>query len=181
SAIEPEWLPQLVPDLYRTAETVRTSGERLSGVRQEIFVDLVLSEKETGALPAGFDPGQALRAQLIQQHGSSQQAFLSVDSVQAWLRRYLFLHTHMDAADFPLPGYDTALEMACEGARSLHQFQQNALHCLHATLPQSAVRAVNEHAPEHLVLPSGNRSRIEYPEISPDSTLPDPAAPPRVS
>jgi ATP-dependent helicase HrpB len=131
-----------------------------------MFADLVLSEKDMGRLPAGFDAAAVLQAQLLDQHGSAIGCFLADEDAARWISRYAFLRRHMPATLLSELDFPTALEAACAGCRSVADVRKNLLPVLQGMAP-GAARLMSEHAPEFLMLPTGNRARITYPPVDP--------------
>lgn len=166
SAIRAEWLEQHLPSLVRTEETVAIHRGKPRGVRRTWYQDLLLKEVEIGQVPAGLDLSDILRATLVQQHGSAQAAVTVNPAAEEWLRRYAFVRAHLPEAGLPSPDFEQVLSAACSGAKSADQALANALACLKGLAPAGTDVLLNEHAPEYLPLPSGNRARVSYPPLA---------------
>lgn len=170
SAIEQDWLQEVFPRLCRTEETIRFEGEKPVGVRQFLFADLVLWEKELGRLPQGMNAGRLVLAQLLDKHGSARSAVLQDEAAGQWLWRYLFLRAALPEEDLPAPDYHAVLEAACEGTTSPVAALKNLPALLQAVPARpDAYRLLADEAPEYMALPSGNRARIRYPQPPDDN------------
>ena len=57
---------------------------------------------------------------------------------------------------------DTLVRQACIGATSVKQVKENLSHVLHATLHHAHRKVLDEHAPEFITVPTGNRIKLDW-------------------
>jgi len=112
------------------------------------------------------DPSEAA-AVLAGALSAEAEAFVRADPrAAAWLDRVACLRGWMP--ELGLPAFDAEalgeiVAAACAGSRSLEDVRRVPLiPLLESRLGRHGMRALEEHAPEHLVVPSGSRIRLTY-------------------
>jgi ATP-dependent helicase HrpB len=164
SAIRLEWLETLFPESVRRERSVRfdEGRQRVVGVSSLWYRDLLLSED----LNAPVDPLEAGRA-LAAALGPRVRELLAADeSAAAWLARLTFINEAMP--DLALPAFTDevlaeAVADAAVGKRTVDEVTAHSLlPMLKLRLVPAQNRLLDEHAPESLMVPSGNRIRLRY-------------------
>ncbi|MSR47899.1 MAG: hypothetical protein EXS13_12700 [Planctomycetes bacterium] len=167
SAVEREWLDEsgLVTD-----DEVRFDREREALVARRVtrFGDLVIEEK-----PLAVEPNEAAAEVLVSAAGGDVARALGLarEEAAAFLMRVRRLNEWMP--DLGLPQLDDAwwrdwLPELCLGAKSFADLQRLPLiERLRARLGVPLARALDQHAPERLVVPSGSAIRLDYPAEGP--------------
>jgi ATP-dependent helicase HrpB len=162
SGVERAWLD---PAHLKSESGVRFDAAtgRVRALRRTLWRDLVLDEVETGAA-AGEDLERALAAAAAE----DLPRFLPLDEpgAQSFLARVRSLRGWMP--ELGLPAFEDAelralLPEFARGCRSLADLKRKDLGAfLHAQLPWNQQRALDEHAPERLEVPSGSHVRLQY-------------------
>jgi ATP-dependent helicase HrpB len=126
------------------------------------YRDLLLREDRE----APVDPQQAGEVLAKALAPRARQIVESDQKAAAWLARARFLARSMPDQNWPEFNDATLVEIitqASSGKRSLADMQANSFgHLLQAYLPYSLSRAMEEMAPEAIVVPSGSRIRLDY-------------------
>jgi ATP-dependent helicase HrpB len=165
SAVHMQWLEELFPQSIRTERfaTYEPSRRRAVGRMRVRYRDLVLRDVETGDVyPAAAEA--ALREALM----PKAVALVAEDEQLAPLMlRLSFLQHALPAHLWPKNGwspFDVAelVAEACVGAVTLDDVKRNVRHVAEAKLTHEVKRLLNEHAPEALTVPSGNRIRLDW-------------------
>jgi ATP-dependent helicase HrpB len=165
SAVQMQWLEELFPQSVRTERfaTYEPNRKRAIGRMRVRYRDLVLRDVETGDLdPAAA--GAALREALV----PKAMAVLAEDEQLApLLSRLSFLEHALPGHLWPKNGWSAWDETelvaeACVGAVTLDDVKTNVRHVAEARLTHEVKRLLNEHAPEALTVPSGNRIRLDW-------------------
>jgi len=162
SAVEREWLD---PASIRAESGVRFDAAtgRVRALRRTVWNDLVLDEVETGAASED-DVATALAAAASEdlarflplEDPDAANVLTRVRSLRAWI------------PEIGLPSFDDAelralLPDFARGCRSLADLKRKDLATfLLERLPWDQRRALEEHAPERLAVPSGNSIRLTY-------------------
>jgi ATP-dependent helicase HrpB len=137
SRVEPEWVR---PTGTEVEHAYDSAAGRVRAVRRERVESIVLSET-----PVAPDPGQAaaLLAAAWMERGPRG------DDLQL-VRRLAFAGVAVDLTEI--------VRRASDGARAIDDIDLRRL------LPPAAARAIERDAPEHLVVPTGRRVRLDYGE-----------------
>jgi ATP-dependent helicase HrpB len=167
SAIEPEWLAEVHPHLLAEAVTHRFDAERERVVtaRTTTFAGLVVREVITGARE---DPEGAAMVLAEAAAPRLESLVAEDDTAGPLLARLRFLNTA--APDLGLPAADAeglAARLAawCGGCHSLDDLRRRGwANFVAGLLDWNQRRQLDEHAPEALAVPSGNRIRLRYGE-----------------
>ena len=164
SGIDRDWLETFFPQAVALQRSVRfeESRGRAIAVRSLLYLDLVLSEETHGAV----DAAEASRA-LAEAIAPRAQAFLEEDdTARNLLARLAFLQRSMPEFDWPELGTEQvtdAVSAACAGCRTLEDVRRVPLvPILMGSFSAPQRRALGEHAPETLEVPSGNHIRLVY-------------------
>jgi ATP-dependent helicase HrpB len=164
SAVRREWIEEDLAQFI--AERVETSfdleGEKVRATRTLCYRDLPLEE------PRDHKPPPMLAERLLAAAVRDKAEAIAGANLGAvsWLARVRSLAAWMP--ELELPRFDAAelgdiLAGACAGKTSLAEVREaDLLGLLKSSLPHSKLRAVEEHAPEALRVPSGNKIRLSY-------------------
>ena len=174
SRIEVEWLEELFPQSVRTERTAvfDPQNQRVVGLLRTWYRDLIVRENNTGeADPAAAE--HALRQALVPQ----AEAFVAEDeSLAALLTRFSFLEhflpPHLQPRNgWPMQNFDEAALVAegCSGAKTVEQVRRNVRNLVEGAMTHEHRKALEEHAPEALPVPSGNRVRLDWSSASVES------------
>jgi ATP-dependent helicase HrpB len=163
SAIEEEWLEEVHPGLLERKVVHRFDEERgrVLTVRQTFFSGLLVREDPARGDAAGAE--EALLEYLLR---DPARLFEGDEEAGLLLRRVRFLARHMP--ELKLPAFDEAefgevLRGACGGCRSVEDVRRRGLaQHVASRLSWQQRQALDQHAPERVEVPSGNRIRIEY-------------------
>jgi ATP-dependent helicase HrpB len=164
SEVRVEWLEELFPQEIRReqAAVFDPQRERVLGVTRTWYRDLLLRET-TGA---AVDPeaGAAALAEAVRPRVAE---FFSADEGAAkLLARVDLLRRHMP--EHPWPAFDAdmlteVLAEASRGKRSLEELRGAPLaSLLQSRLPYPLDRLLEQHAPDAIEVPTGNRIRLTY-------------------
>jgi ATP-dependent helicase HrpB len=164
SAIEVQWLEELFPQEIRRERDVIYDADRDRVVGRALlwYRDLLLHED----CNAGIDAELAARALAEAIRPQAAAIFQSSETAAALLARVAFLRQHMP--EHPWPKFDDTelgdlLADACHGKRSIDEVRRAALvPLLMGRLPWPLDRLLDEHAPETITVPTGNRIRLTY-------------------
>ena len=169
-AVEVEWLQELFPEAVRTASgwEYDPARERVIGVRRTLYRDLVLRED----LGTGGDPAEASAVLAEALRPRAFELIQSDEAASALLNRVAFLRGQMPERDFPL--FDSSeLEMilyeAASGGKSLDDVRKRLADAVRGRLIYPLDRLLDEHAPESVAVPTGNRIKLAY---APDGSPP---------
>ncbi|MCE9596205.1 MAG: ATP-dependent helicase HrpB [Planctomycetes bacterium] len=164
SAIERAWLDEFAGGaLHEERETHFDEARgRAFAVRRVLYEDLAIEESETGAP----DPATATASLLdfarrnptraLELDGDVGRFLARVRSLREWLPELgLASHDFDDLID--------ALAPWCDGKTNVDELRRvPLLDVLRSRLSREQVKAIEEHAPEALDLPSGSTRRLEY-------------------
>ncbi|MEZ6123711.1 MAG: ATP-dependent helicase HrpB [Planctomycetaceae bacterium] len=162
SMVSPEWLDE---SLLTTADELffHPSQQQVAARRRVRFLDLLLDETPVSV------QNDATAAQILFEAASGQwKAVMPADSdaVENFILRTQCLATWMP--ELQLPSFDSdalreVLRDLCHGKRSFRDLKQaNWLAALERRLNYPQLQAVNQEAPERLMVPSGSRIRLMY-------------------
>lgn len=164
SAIRPDWLLDLFPDVVRSSSSPlwNPQRERVETVERLEYGSLVIEESRS----VGIASPEA-SAMLAQQAESLGVHTLAPDGeLERWLERARVVAAHVPEAGVAAPAADAmrlALRAACEGISSFAELRQAGILGALKSLWSSAERqAVESCAPERVSLPGGRSLRIHY-------------------
>jgi ATP-dependent helicase HrpB len=162
-AIRVEWLAELFPQSVRTEREAvfDPDRQRVIGLRRTWYRDLLLREDPDAAVEprrAGEVLALALRPRVI-------ELMTADDATAAVLARVALLRRAMP--EHPWPALDEkelaeVLAEAAHGKRSVDDLGPHLPAALKARLPYPLDRLLEEHAPETIAVPTGNRIRLIY-------------------
>jgi ATP-dependent helicase HrpB len=164
SLIRVEWLAEMFPNSIRRERGVEFDPQknRVIGFVRTWYRDLLLEDDRNAAV----DPvagGYALAAAL---RPRAREIFSGDEASSNLLLRVGLLRQHMP--EHPWPEYSDeeladALAELCIGKRSVDELGKGPLvNALRAQLLYPLDRLLEQHAPESLEVPTGNRIRLEY-------------------
>ena len=164
SAVNVEWLEELFPQSVRTEREAVFDPERqrVVGFRRVWYRDLLLRE-DPDAVVSSQRAGEVL-AEAVRTRAA--ELFNSDESAAAVLARVALLRSAMP--EHPWPTFDEAelgevLAEAAHGKRSVDDLRRAILGALlRARLHYPLDRLLEEHAPESIEVPTGNRIRLTY-------------------
>jgi len=164
SAIHYEWLEHSFPESVRRERTVvfDEQRQRVVGRNALWYLDLLVRED----LNAAVDDATASRVLTESLRPRASDFFRGDEAAVNWLARLQFLRQWVPESD--LPDVDATvlaelLEAVCMGRRGVAEVRQVALiPFLHGRLTHAQGRFLEEHAPEAITVPSGNRARLTY-------------------
>lgn len=172
SAIEPAWLSEFFPQsVIREDIAVLDDAGRVAGLRRVRYLDLLLSEDRTGNVAP-----EAARKILIETIAPKFAEFAAEnEDLRVLLLRLEMLHTQLPkhlrpaswhgqlARDLPMPRQEVEwLEQACHSAKSIDDVRRNLVRVVADNLVYEDQRALDQHAPETLVVPTGNRLKLDW-------------------
>jgi ATP-dependent helicase HrpB len=163
SGIDVAWLEEMFPQEIRRERNLVFDEQRQRVVARGVvyYRDLPLREDKDAAV----DPEQASRV-LAESLSGRAAEFFADEAVQNFLARVALLRQHMP--EQPFPKFDDGelkeiLAEACVGKRSLDDVKRvNLIPLLQSRLPYPLDRMLDQHAPESIEVPTGNRIRLDY-------------------
>lgn len=164
SEIHVEWLEELFPHEVRRVRDVVYDAERdrVVGRIAIYYRDLLLHEDRNAAI----DPDKAAAALGEAARPRAGELFRSDEAAAKVLARVALLREKMP--EHPWPAFDDAelgdlLASAAPGKRSLEELKRTSLvPLLMSRLAWPLDRLLDEHAPESIAVPTGNKIRVEY-------------------
>lgn len=167
SAIDPMWLAEIFPQsVSHTRDVVYDPDkQRVVPLQRDCYGDLVLSEDPHGQLDstrAAEVLAQALRPR-------ARDIFMSDEHAAKLLARVEFLRKHMN--DQPSGGWPEftgdalgdLLASLTPGKRSLEDIKRSGLaDAIRGALEYPRDRLLDQHAPESIEVPTGNRIKLDY-------------------
>ncbi len=164
SAVEREWLEGAA---LVTRDEVAFDRARETVVARRVtrFADLVVDERTTAA-PEPEEAARVLAAAASEE--VARALALERDLIAGWIARVSRLGEWMPELGLPRADDDewwrSFLPELCVGARSFAELRRLPLVELAlARLGRKLTRAIDQHAPERLVVPSGSAIRLDYP------------------
>jgi ATP-dependent helicase HrpB len=164
SAIRAEWLRELFPAFIDVVQAVNVVDDRRRPARVKTvrYLDLVIAEDRSQlATPAEMQA--ALAAELRPRASSIVR---SDRASQAWLARFQFLSRAVPEnvwPEFDDDAFGEVIEQACNGKQTVDEVVRTPFVPLfQGRLAYEQNRALEEHAPESLIVPSGSRIRLIY-------------------
>jgi ATP-dependent helicase HrpB len=161
SAIEPEWLIDLAPELIVEEDGVSwdATAERVEERSRMTWGGLVLSE--SGGKASAEEVTRALGKAATD---AGWRTFDPEGAVARWLARARFAAEHV--TELTAPSDDDvgrALEAMCAGRRSFRELREASLLTeVEGLWPPAAASRLRALAPERIQLPGGRALRIEY-------------------
>ena len=164
SGIEVAWLEEMFPHEIRRQRSAVFDERRQRVVARGVtlYRDLPLREDDDAPL----DPAQAGEVLAAALRPRARALFESDDAAANLLARVALLRRHMP--EHPWPAFDDdelahALTEACAGKRSVDEVKRTGLaEMLRARLAYPLDRTLQQHAPESIEVPTGNRIRLQY-------------------
>jgi ATP-dependent helicase HrpB len=165
SRLKPAWLAETFPGSVRKERGAEYDAdrERVVGFVRTWYRDLIMADEPNAAVDAAT-AGVALAAALRPRAAE----LLAADEAAAdLLARVSLLRSHLSQHSWPT--FDEAelgdvLAEACDGKRSLEELRRGGT--LAAAIRNRLIypldRVLEEQAPDGIVVPSGNRIRLEY-------------------
>ncbi len=164
SAIEPDWLVDIVPDALREEEQVtwNAAGERVEATWRLLYGGIVIEEGPSGR----GDPARVAAVLAEAALARGPRAFEDPDTLDRILGRVAFARERDPGAGFPTlgePELREALVVLCEGRRSFAELREAGLAgVLGARLSPHQQARLAEIASEQVALPSGRKVRVGY-------------------
>ena len=162
SAIEPEWLIDLAPELIveEDAVTWDAGAERVNARSRMTWGGLVLSES-AGAGAGGADEATRVLAKAATEAG--WQAFDVNGAVAKWLARARFVAEHGSLAAPTDEDVVSALAAMCEGLRSFRELRAASLtNAVESLVPAALASRLRTLAPDRIQLPGGRTLEVHY-------------------
>jgi ATP-dependent helicase HrpB len=164
SAIELDWLLEFFPQLITEENALRVDEDRGRVVAERVlrYRDLVIRESPHGAVDP-IEAGAILAAAL---RPRARDWIAADEPTSRWLVRYENLRAWMP--ELGLPAFEAddlsdALASACAGRKTFDEVRSVPLvPLLQGRLTHAQARALDDHAPEFLEVPSGSRLRLQY-------------------
>ena len=170
SQLEPAWLAETFPGSVRKERGAEYDAERerVVGFVRTWYRDLLIADEPNAAVDAST-AGVALAAAL---RPRAAELFAADEGAASLLARVSLLRSHLP--QHPWPTFDDAelgevLAEACDGKRSLEELRRGGALAsgLRNRLVYPMDRVLEEQAPDGIVVPSGNRIRLEYSSSGP--------------
>jgi ATP-dependent helicase HrpB len=167
SRVELSWLEELFPQSIRKVReaTFDAQRQRVVGRVATYYLDLLIRQELTGDVdPAAgaaalFD---ALRPRINDLIASDEQLASLYKRVEMLERA---LPSHLWPATAPkvgVPSPEDLLRQACEGSTSVADVTTRLADIARGSLTYEASQLTNEHAPESISVPTGNRIRLDW-------------------
>lgn len=169
SRIDPAWLEELFPQSVVTETGVRFDPEkqRVVGYRVRKYLDLILSEDTS----AEIDPHEASRILAQALLPRAAEIIATDEMAERFLCRVELLRKHMPENNWPSlddEGMREVLERACAGKRNAADVSGRALlAALEERFTYPFDRLLDQHAPESLTVPTGNKIKLQYSRTQP--------------
>lgn len=164
SAVERAWLEEDMPHLCAEGFVHRFDDERRRVVtlKRFAYMDIALDERIAGP---HMDPEGASAALAEALSPRAAEMFARDEDATRTLARLRFLARAMP--DLKLPDFgDTTFSAivreACAGKTSADDVEKGIADALRLHLTREQRRALDEHAPESVGVPSGKRAKLEY-------------------
>ncbi len=163
SAFETEWLQDVFPGVVQRRRQVSFDATLDRVVVREVvaFGHLALSEVPTSPLPVDAEQMAAALA------GALRERMARGELAEGLLQRIDFLRLHCPELEIPdvAHGMDELWEGLCWGKRSLKEIKDVSSSLL-GFLSASQRRALEEHAPARIEVPSGSSIAVDYQEVA---------------
>ena len=165
SAIEPEWLLDMLPERIRERQSVEWNreAERVDAISALLFDNLVLEQSES----ARPDPEEARKLLARKAIEAGIERFADRAEIDSFLARVAFAARHGGVPRLDEQDVQAALAELCRGRRSFRELAEAAgggglLRVLRRRLSAVQMRALDTVAPEFIHLPRGRRLRMHY-------------------
>ena len=166
SAIELAWLDEFFPGAVEREQAVIFDPEkhRPVGVVARRYLDLTLAEDRSAPVPLDL-ASACLEAEFAPQ---GRAFFEGNDAAATWLRRFDLAQATIPDGDWP--SFDTTawtdlVALACQGKRTEEDARRAAsVPLLQTRLTFAQNRRLDADVPDGLVVPSGSRIKLDYPE-----------------
>ncbi len=160
SAIEPDWLIDVAPELIVEDDTVSwdPAAERVTARARMTWGGLVLSESEGAG-------GDAQAAEVLGKAATEAgwRAFDPNGTVAEWLERARFVAAHGGGAAPTDEEVTQALVSLCQGRRSFRELRSASLmSAVLAKVPPPLASRLHALAPERIQLPGGRGLTVHY-------------------
>jgi len=163
SAFETEWLQDVFPGVVQRRRQVSFDATLDRVVVREVvaFGHLALSKVPTSPLPVDAEQMAAALA------GALRERMARGELAEGLLQRIDFLRLHCPELEIPdvAHGMDELWEGLCWGKRSLKEIKDVSSSLL-GFLSASQRRALEEHAPARIEVPSGSSIAVDYQEVA---------------
>ena len=174
SGIEPEWLDELFPQSVRRERAAAFDAARgkVDGLARTWYRDLLLREVRTGDVdPAAAERAlcDALLPRAAELAGKDEQ-LAALGQRLRLLRRMLPPHL-TPAGGWPDLDPASLVADACAAATTVAQVQTNLRHLVTARLTHAHRRALDEHAPEAIAVPTGNQIELDWSAATAEPTV----------
>jgi ATP-dependent helicase HrpB len=169
SLVRVQWLHEMFPQSIRRQRGVEfdPQRQRVIGFTRTWYHDLLLEEDKN----APIDPTQAGEALAAALRPRAVELFKADESTRSFLARVALLRRHMPEHPWPMftdEELADALAEQCASKRSTEEVLRSSLiDALRGRLVYPLDRLLEEHAPEAIEVPTGNRIRLEYTEDQP--------------
>jgi ATP-dependent helicase HrpB len=162
SAIEPEWLLDLLPERVRDVSRVEWNR---SAARVEQFEALMFGQIAIQESRASSDSEAAARLLAEKAMEAGIERFADAEELAAFEARMQFAAQHGEASELPRPA-DALRELAA-GLKSFAELETAArdgglIRAMERRMGPGLRRAIEEAAPERIRLPSGRQVRVHY-------------------
>jgi ATP-dependent helicase HrpB len=163
SAIEPQWLEELFPRQIRRERTIVYDPQRDRVVARGAvyYRDLMLREDQDA--PVDAESAATVLAQVARRQ--AMEIFESDDSAREWLSRLALLRKAMPEHPWPLFGPEELADLLASvtaGKRSIEELRPPLARLLQSRLNYPLDRLFDQHAPQAIAVPTGNRIHINY-------------------
>ncbi|MBX9685391.1 MAG: hypothetical protein K2X27_01740 [Candidatus Obscuribacterales bacterium] len=161
SRIERDWLPQ---SLITTGTEVSydSDKQKVIAFKRSRYYNLILEESVT-SIPAGFDCGEVLAAAI--EANFDIDALIDDDS-KSYLARLKLLQKSLPELELPELKKEIRHELLlqwCMGCSSIAELKERSLiPIIQSLLSHKQIQELELEAPEKLLVPSGNRIKIDY-------------------
>jgi ATP-dependent helicase HrpB len=173
SAVEADWLLELFTDAITDVVRVdwNDKQERVDVVRELAYGSLALEETRLTTLDEALERRVAdVLAKAATARGMA--AFISGDGLERWFARVKFVQKHCPEVGLPTVNDDLlerAVREASLGRRSFSELRNADVGAaIRGTLTPEQTRALNDAAPDSIVLPGGRKLQLEY---APEGTV----------
>lgn len=164
SAVELDWLEELVPQSIRRERRVEydAARERVAAMNRLWYEDVLIREDPAKA-PDGRETSRALFEALRPQAGA---IFRDDPAAAAWLARYEFVREAVPELAWPALGDDALagpLEVLCHGKARMDEVRRaSKVSYLESLLTYEQSRELDACAPTSITIPSGRNVRLDY-------------------
>jgi ATP-dependent helicase HrpB len=169
SAIDVAWLEELFPQSIRRiqAAVYDESRSKVVGLNQTFYRDLLLQESRDSAI----DPDAATKALADALRSRARELVSEDEHLAALMARMDFLkHAGVWRSEMAF-NPESIVDDACLGATTLQQVKQNLRHVAGVLLPYPDLQFLNEHAPDSIAVPTGNRIKLDWSAVQLSPTL----------